>query len=152
MHGWWWPGRQVVVVLPCLVLASAWAVAQVRAMRGLLPVVVVAAAAGVALWGELVWEASTDRRTLVVDFFGTANPLYRLVAWPLPDGLRAAASDDLLLAVWAVGLAGLGWWGWWAGAGRGVDGSVGGDEDAGGGELADADVTAVDLDGGRPVG
>ena len=24
MHGWWWPGRQTVVVLPCLVLVTAW--------------------------------------------------------------------------------------------------------------------------------
>ena len=24
MHGWWWPGRQTVVVLPCVVLATAW--------------------------------------------------------------------------------------------------------------------------------
>ena len=24
MHGYWWPGRQVVVVLPALVLAVAW--------------------------------------------------------------------------------------------------------------------------------
>ncbi len=24
MHGWWWPGRQTVVVLPCVVLATCW--------------------------------------------------------------------------------------------------------------------------------
>jgi hypothetical protein len=30
MHGWWWPGRQTVVVLPCLILAVAWWVDQSR--------------------------------------------------------------------------------------------------------------------------
>ena len=35
MHGWWWPGRQVVVVVPCLVLAVAWWVARARAARWL---------------------------------------------------------------------------------------------------------------------
>ena len=33
MHGWWWPGRQVVVVVPCLVLAVAWWAGRVRAVR-----------------------------------------------------------------------------------------------------------------------
>ena len=31
MHGWWWPGRQIVVVLPCVVLAVAWWAAPSRA-------------------------------------------------------------------------------------------------------------------------
>lgn len=151
MHGWWWPGRQVVVVVPCLVLATAWAVGHVGSVRRLLPVMVVGAAAGVMLWAELVWEASTDRRTLVVDFSGTQNPLYRLVRWPLPDGLRAGTGDDVLLGVWAAVLAGLIWWGWRVAAPDVAPVSVGGDEDAGGGELADPDVAALDLDGGRAV-
>jgi hypothetical protein len=145
MHGWWWPGRQVVVVVPCLVLATAWAVARVSALGRLRPALVAGALLGLVLWAELVWEATTGRRTLIVDFLGTGNPVYRLVRWPLPDGLRAGVTDDVLLAVWAVVLAGLAWWGWRAA-------SVGGDEDAGGGELADPHVPALDLHGGGPVG
>jgi NADPH-dependent 2,4-dienoyl-CoA reductase/sulfur reductase-like enzyme len=33
MHGWWWPGRQVVVVVPCVVLAVAWWAGRVRTAR-----------------------------------------------------------------------------------------------------------------------
>lgn len=33
MHGWWWPGRQTVVVLPCLVLAMCWWVGELAISR-----------------------------------------------------------------------------------------------------------------------
>src|SRR4029450_3506110 len=48
MHGWWWPGRQVVVVAPCLVLAIAWWAGTSRAVRGALAVAGVFPGLGVA--------------------------------------------------------------------------------------------------------
>ena len=49
MHGWWWPGRQVVVVLPCVVLAVAWwAATRPLAVRAL--AVLGAVGASVFVW------------------------------------------------------------------------------------------------------
>src|SRR5690606_34682713 len=73
---------------------------------------VLGAAYGVASWGWLVWEATSDRRTLVVDFLDTPNPAYRAWRAVLPDGMRAGVADDLLLVAWAVALGVLAWWGW----------------------------------------
>jgi hypothetical protein len=138
MHGWWWPGRQTVVVLPCVVLAVAWWVGRVA------PRVVGAVAAlgalGVVLWGWLVLEVRDLRLRLIVDFEATRDPLYRAWRNVLPD-LRQG--DELLLALWIVALAALAAWGW---------ASAGGDEDAGAGEAADADRLAVDVQREGAVG
>jgi hypothetical protein len=109
MHGWWSPGRQVVVVVPTLVLAVAWWVGRVKAMRRPLAVL---ALVGAINWMWLVVEASTGRRTLVVDFFDTVNPLYRAWALLLPDGRLGSALDVAGFVVWGalvVGLAVVGW-------------------------------------------
>lgn len=102
MHGWWWPGRQVVVVVPCLVLAVAWWAGRVRAVR---PVVVLCGAVGAWTWAWLVVEVLDGRRTLVVDFESTANPLYRLLRALLPDYRSPGAGDWARQAVWLVALA-----------------------------------------------
>ena len=109
MHGWWSPGRQLVVVLPCVVIATAWWVARVRAV--LWPVIALGAV-GVVSWMWLVVEASTDRRTLVVDFFETANPVYRAWSAGLPDGRLDTAADVVGFAVSAVVLISLAVAGW----------------------------------------
>ena len=57
MHGWWWPGRQTVVVLPCVVLAVAWWAAPSRAA---LWAVGVLGAIGASIYAWLV--ARGDRR------------------------------------------------------------------------------------------
>ena len=71
MHGWWWPGRQVVVVAAvrrarCRLVGRVGrpGAAAVRS-PGL---------AGMALWGWLVAEVLAGHRTLVVDFESTAIP------------------------------------------------------------------------------
>lgn len=102
MHGWWWPGRQTVVVIPCLVLAVAWWAGQVRSVR---PAVWVAGALGAATWLWLVVEARRERLTLIVDFETTSNPLYRAWRSVLPDYRHPGADDWLLQAVWLAGLA-----------------------------------------------
>jgi uncharacterized membrane protein YwzB len=102
MHGWWWPGRQVVVVVPCLVLAVAWWAAQSARARTL---VAATAAFGVFTWTWLVAEVLTHRRTLIVDFEQTANPLYRAWRAVLPDYRHPSVDDWVLQAVWLTVLA-----------------------------------------------
>ena len=99
MHGFWVPGRQIVIVLPIAAVALAlladrsrawtWAVAGLGAL-------------GAVNWVWLAVEASTDRRTLIVDFGATGglavpgdppDPPER----PVPDGGSRA-----LLAVCGV--------------------------------------------------
>jgi hypothetical protein len=102
MHGWWWPGRQVVVVVPCLVLAVACWAARSRLARTL---VAATAAFGVLAWTWLVAEVLTHRRTLIVDFEQTANPWYRAWRAVLPDYRHPSVDDWLLQAVWLTVLA-----------------------------------------------
>ena len=101
MHGWWWPGRQVVVVVPCLVLAVAWWAGRVPAVR---PWIAVAGVVGAVNWGWLVVEVRRRQRTLIVDFESTTNPLYRGWRAVLPDGRTPTARDGVLLGIWLAGL------------------------------------------------
>jgi hypothetical protein len=109
MHGWWWPGRQVVVVVPCLVLAVAWWAGRVRAVRWL---VAVAGAWGAFTWAWLVTEVLAGRHTLIVDFEQTGNPLYRAWRAVLPDYRNPGLDDWLLQAAWYAVLAGAVVWSW----------------------------------------
>jgi hypothetical protein len=109
MHGWWSPGRQVVVVMPALVLGVAWWVGRVKLVRWPL---VALALVGAFNWMWLVGEASTGRRTIVVDFFETANPLYRAWSQLLPDGRLGSTADVIGFVVWGalvIVLAAVGW-------------------------------------------
>lgn len=146
MHGYWWPGRQTVVVLPSVVLAV------VRFLEGrprLLVAVAVAGAVGAGSWLWLVTETTFGSITLITDFESTANPWIRAWRSVLPDE-RADGGETLVLnLLWAVLLAGAALLGWRA---RRPSGSAGGDEDALAGEGADADDLAVDLDRGGAVG
>lgn len=109
MHGWWWPGRQVVVVLPLAVVAIAYAVDAIPALR---PVVIAAGVVGVGTWIWSSVEAITRRHVLVVDFDRTGNPWVQLWRLLLPDGRTPTAADAVLLAAWTCAIAGLGWAGW----------------------------------------
>ncbi len=109
MHGWWWPGRQVVVVLPLGVIAIAVLVDRLRSM--VVPVVV-AGLVGTATWLWLVVEASTDRLTLIVDFDRTANPWWQLWSSLLPDLRVAGPGDVVRFVVWALVLAWSARWTW----------------------------------------
>lgn len=109
MHGWWWPGRQLVVVLPAAVLAVAWWASRYARARPW-------------LWAGLGWGALTaawmtvdswlGHRRLVVDFEDTVNPLYRLWRLALPDGRLVPAGTGALRALWCVAIALLAVWGW----------------------------------------
>jgi hypothetical protein len=97
MHGWWWPGRQVVPVLPLVVIPIA---AAVDGTRRWLAAVLVACLAAVVSWLWLVVEASTDRLTLIVDFMDTANPLYRGWRRLLPNHQSFELNSPGLTAAW----------------------------------------------------
>lgn len=142
MHGWWWPGRQVVVIVPALVLVVAWWVGRCRAA---LPWLVGLGALGIFTWLWLEVEVLTARTYLIFDFDQTTNPWYRLWAEVLPYGRSPGLRDAVLFGAWGVVLLVLAVIGW-----RSV--LPGGDEDAGAGEGADAHVLAVDLDGGGAIG
>jgi hypothetical protein len=115
MHGWWVPGRQLVVVLPLAALALAvWVDGDGRRRA------ITAAAGAVAAlnWLWLAVEATTGHATLVVDFVDTRAPFYRALRSITPDGMRASGLDDAVLAGWAVVLIVLAISGWRSAASR----------------------------------
>jgi hypothetical protein len=101
MHDWAWPGRQVVVVTPCLVLAVAWWARQVEAVRRWL---VAGAVLGALTFAWLTVDGLAGLR-LVTDFETTTNPVYRLWRHALPDGLGLPAGTAALRALWYALLA-----------------------------------------------
>jgi hypothetical protein len=109
MHGWWWPGRQVVVVVPALVLAVAWWAGRYQPARVFVAVGLGLGAATVAWLAVDTW---TDHIRLVIDFESTTNPFYRLWRLALPDGRLQPAGTDLLRALWFAVLGVLAGWGW----------------------------------------
>lgn len=110
MHGWWWPGRQLVVVLPLGVIVIAIAAERTAAAgsRVLTRLLAVAAVLGVITWLWTTIEAITRRRVLVVDFDETSNPWMRLWRLLLPDGRQPAVADEVLTTMWTVAVIALG--------------------------------------------
>jgi len=108
MHGWWWPGRQVVVVLPCAVLAVAWWAARYRPAQIL---VAIGGVVGAITFAWLTVEVLTGNLTLIVDFERTTNPIVRGLRELLPDGRLVPGGTDLLRVGWAIALAALAAWG-----------------------------------------
>jgi hypothetical protein len=107
MHGWWFPGRQVVVVLPLAVLAIAgWS--QHSAWRR--HVVVGTGLLGVLSHGFLLVEGAQHRLTWAVDPQRTLDPALRLLRLAAPDLRRMTATDRAGLLLWAAALLALGWW------------------------------------------
>lgn len=104
MHGWWAPGRQVVVVAPLGALVVAWAVDR---HPGLRRPFVVAAAIGVVTWVWSTIEAVTRHGSLVVDLGSTTNPWFRLWRTVLPDGRSGLGADEALLVAWLAVVAAL---------------------------------------------
>jgi hypothetical protein len=111
MHGWWAPGRQVVVVLPVAVVVIAHAAERARALFGF---VVLAGAIGLVTWAWTIVDAARRRHVLVVDVDETSVPWLRLWRRALPDGRHLAPADQLLSVTWWLALAGLAAWGWWS--------------------------------------
>ena len=103
MQGWWFPGRQLVVVLPAAVLAIAWwAGGGGRRLAAVLSL----GALGLLTYAWLLVEGLSGRVTWAADLQTTANPLYRGMRYALPDYLHVTAGTWLLHWAWlAAGLA-----------------------------------------------
>jgi hypothetical protein len=102
MQGWWWPGRQTVVVLPLAVVAIAWwaqrlGVVGRRVLLGL-------GLLGVGAYVFLLAGVLSGRHTLIVDFDRTLDPFVRAARVVLPDGLVQHASTWWGLAAWGAAL------------------------------------------------
>jgi hypothetical protein len=102
MHGWWFPGRQVVVVLPLAALAVAWWASPEPIRR---VVLAVAGGIGVLAYAWLAVEGVAGRITWAVDFAGTTNPLYRAWRLLLPDYLAMSWWTWTLHGLWLFALA-----------------------------------------------
>lgn len=99
MHGWWWPGRQVVVVVPLAVVAiAAWVARSSRRMIA----AVAAGAVGVLSFAWVTAEALNGRLTMVVDFYETGNPLYGMWRTVLPDYRHVSGTTWVLHGLWVV--------------------------------------------------
>lgn len=109
MHGWWFPGRQVVVVLPAVVLAVAWWAARVRVARHALGA---CALFGASVFAWLVAQALLGELRVVVSFDALTHPLWRAWRGALPDYRDLTGRDGLLHAVWLGIFALLATWGW----------------------------------------
>jgi hypothetical protein len=103
MHDWSWPGRQVVIVVPLAVIATAWWVDQVPAAR---PVLGALTIVGLVFWTWLMVEVATGGTSfsLVVDLEGTGNPLYRAWRVVLPDYRNPTTFTPVLGTVWTAAL------------------------------------------------
>ncbi len=82
MHGWWWPGRQTVVILPAVILVMC---LFAEKSKNWFRFIVLGGIAGMVGWIWLAIESSTNNRTLVVDFYETTYPIYRVFSFVMPD-------------------------------------------------------------------
>ena len=110
MHGFWWPGRQVVVVLPLALLLVLAFVG--RAGRRLRAAAGAFAGLGVLAYGWLVVDGWAGRLTWVTGFEHVGNPAYTLWRLLLPDYRGGGAGLWLRHVVWVAVLIALAAWGW----------------------------------------
>ena len=129
MHGFWWSGRQTVLVLPAAVLLVAWWAPRSWTIAGLV--------VGATTWIWLVVDGAREHITWVVHVENAGAPVHRLMRPLLPDLRAPTTADEVRLVVWTAIVLALLAAGWW---------SAGGDEDARAGEGADADRAVIDGD------
>jgi hypothetical protein len=110
MHGWWFPGRQVVVVLPIAALLICKWVDEARPIR--LGLLIPLGLLGVMAYGFLTIEGLQQRLTWVVDFGATLNPVYRALAVVLPDYMTPVTATWAMHGVWVAFAVVMGWLGW----------------------------------------
>ena len=99
MHGWWWPGRQIVIILPLGVIAVA---IFVDTFKKLLYPLIISALIGTAGWVYLAIESQTGRRALIVDFEETLWPWYKVWSKIFPDLRRMPSNTMWLSSFWSV--------------------------------------------------
>jgi hypothetical protein len=97
MHGWWWPGRQLVAVVPCVVLATAWwASTRVAVVRVLAALGIV----GASIYAWLIAQSAIGGMRLIVAFESVSYPLVRAWRPLLPDYRDLQAADWAIHGVW----------------------------------------------------
>ena len=102
MQGYWFPGRQVVVVLPLGVIAIAVAARELPWLRvaavaaGLLGIWSYAWLLGAGMAGDINW---------VVNFFTVADPWYRLWRGALPHYLEVTSGTWIRHGAWLAAAA-----------------------------------------------
>lgn len=107
MHGFWWPGRQVVVVLPLATVGMLWWLARAgTAVRG---VAIGLGLAGILSYGWLLAEGYARQLTWVSGFPTTDSPAYRLLRPLLPDYQGKFWTGHLAWMVMLILLAAAGW-------------------------------------------
>ena len=109
MHGFWWPGRQVVVVLPLLLLAVLWwlrSCVSALAPR-LLPYAAVPAALGVVALAALLVDGWAGEVTWVAHFTGVDDPIYQALRVVSPDYASPGPGFWVLHAGWVALLVAL---------------------------------------------
>lgn len=98
MQGYWWPGRQLVVVLPLAVLVIL--VWLARARRAVVVTAAALAAAGVGYYAALLVTGSVSSTTWVL------APDDLVLHWPaallLPDDRDVTTADQVRYAAWVV--------------------------------------------------
>ncbi len=107
MQGWWFPGRQLVVVLPLAVLAIAW---WTREGGRRLAAALCLGAVGILAQAWVVVEGLRGDVAWVINLQDTANPLYRAWRTLLPDYLDVTPMTWVLHTAWtlaAIGAAAL---------------------------------------------
>jgi len=100
MQGWWWPGRQTVIVVPLGAVAVAWWAERLGTVGR--RVLLVAGVLGVAAYVFLLVGVLGGHHTLIVDFDRTLDPLVRVARTILPDGSVQHAATWRGLAAWAA--------------------------------------------------
>jgi len=101
MHGWWWPGRQLVVILPAAIIAMAILAEKSKIWKWF---IFIGGFAGIGAWLWIAFEATTDRRTLVVDFHETSYPVYKAISAITPNFRDFDQRAVLLNAAWLIAL------------------------------------------------
>ncbi|HJU97963.1 MAG TPA: hypothetical protein VJ644_08310 [Jiangellaceae bacterium] len=102
MHGYWWPGRQVVVVLPLAALTVLWWLG--RVVPRLQPVAFVLGLLGVGHLIALLVDGWSREITWVVGFEHVDDPLYRVLRPLFPDYRVDGPGFWLLHIAWVAAL------------------------------------------------
>jgi len=102
MHGYWWPGRQVVVVLPLAALAVLWWLG--RVVPRLQPGALVLGLLGVVHMAALLVDGWSREITWVVGFELVDDPLYRVLRPVFPDYRADGPGFWLLHIAWVAAI------------------------------------------------
>lgn len=109
MQGWWFPGRQVVVVLPLAAIAIARLADRGRLW---LTAMVGTGLVGVVSYAYLVVDGLAGRIRWVVDFAATGAPTYQLLAPLFVDYLDVTPRTWVAHSTWILLLGAVAWLTW----------------------------------------